>query len=91
MSTVVTIQGTLYYYPPKEEHHVHEPSLLFSEMVSTQKEFFPLKSRTIYDFYPHTQTLHKKKKKKKKKKQKKKQQQQQQQQTDNTILKVLII
>ena len=84
MSTVVTIQGTLYYYPPKEEHHVHEPSLLFSEMVSTQKEFFPLKSRTIYDFYPHTQTHTRKKKKKKKK-------QQQQQQTDNTILKVLII
>ena len=77
----MTIQGTLYYYPPKEEHYVHEPSLLFSEMVSTQKEFFPLKSRTIYDFYPHTQT-HKKKKN---------QQQQQQQQTDNTILKVLII
>ena len=45
---------------------MHEPSLLFSEMGSTQKEFFPLKSRTIYDFYPHTQTHTQKKKKKKK-------------------------
>lgn len=28
----LTIQETLYCYPPSAEHHVHEPSLLFSEM-----------------------------------------------------------
>ena len=50
VSMVVIIQGTLYYCPPSEELHVHEPSLLFSEM-DQYKRIFPLESTDfLYDF-----------------------------------------